>query len=148
MHPVGTFIFGALSCAMFLLIVSADHHEPQQVQAAPVTIPTQLDLGGNSWKVDIVPVTDAGVGFVGYTACDTRHIQILSKADDKRTTLLHEVLHAYVCQDMKAGFLPNNLYYNSKTQLGHEGFPHITKVVMDALERNPQLAAYLTEGAK
>ena len=119
---------------------------PRPVEAKSAALPTQLDLGGVAWKVDLVPYPGNSQGFIAYTACEVRRIQIRNDDQDHRETLIHEILHAYTCQDSKTGFDVENFYYNSKTENGHEGYDRIGMVVADAMLRNPSLAAYLSEG--
>jgi hypothetical protein len=129
-----------------LFIALLFYPKPVQATAKPAAIPTQLDLGGVLWRVDSVEVPGNSVGFVAYTHCDVRHIEIRSNVADKREDLFHEILHAYTCQDSKTFFDVNNAYYNSRNDGAHVGYDRISQVVTDALQRNPSLAAYLAGG--
>jgi hypothetical protein len=118
---------------------------PVQATAKPAAMPAQLDLGGVSWRVDVVETPGNSLGFLAYTRCEVRRIEVKTDVADKREAVMHEILHAYTCQDSKTDFDVENFYYNSKTENGHEGYDRIAAVVADALQRNPSLAAYLAE---
>lgn len=121
--------------------ISASLSAQVNVPALP-PMPERLDLGGVEFVIDIKEFPGDAVGTLGYTRCDTRHIELNSGLEDKREVLLHEILHAYVCNSSDEYFLPFNKYYNSKSENSHEGFDRIAEVMKDALQRNPQLAAY------
>jgi len=82
-------------------------------------MPTTVDVNGVNWSVEVTE--NLPPSYNGYTTCQTRHIEISSKARSPHTVLMHELMHAMVCQDSAHNFTVNNLYYNSKTNEDHEG---------------------------
>jgi hypothetical protein len=111
-------------------------------------MPTQLDLGGVLWHVDVTTYPGDSSATLSYTRCDVKHIEVKAGISDAREDLFHEILHAYTCQDSKTDFDVNNAYYNSKNDGIHRGYDRVGFVVTDALQRNPSLAAYLAGVAK
>jgi hypothetical protein len=149
------FILGICTGAL-LIAVAHGVFCPKPVQATAPTIinavvvpalPTRLNLAGSEWVVEENLLPGDIQGSLGYTRCDTHHIEINEGSGDKqRETLVHEIFHAYVCNTSDQYFLPFNKYYNSKTETGHEGIDRVAYVITDALSRNPGLAAYLAGG--
>lgn len=119
---------------------------PVQAVAKPAAMPTQLDLGGIVFKVDVVQRPGNSDEYTGYTRCDTHRIELNVKETDLREVLAHEILHGYVCQNADRSFGVGNMYYNSITEGGHEGIERIAQIFTDALERNPGLGDYLAGG--
>lgn len=109
-------------------------------------MPRHVDVLGVQWRVDVVRFPDPSIQ--GFTECDKHVILMSSVGIHARQTLIHETLHAAVCHyDAKAkDFIPANLWYNSKTEDGHEGFNNIAGVISELLARNPDLASWEAEG--
>ena len=121
---------------------------PSPVQAKPAAMPTRLDLGGVQWIVEQVDYPGDMGSTLGFTRCDTHRIQVKVGLTDARETLLHEMLHAYVCGNGLQGFDVANLYYNSESESKHDGLDAVGYVVEDAISRNPNLASYLAGDGK
>lgn len=110
-----------------------------------VPMPSHIDVNGTQWRVQIVDdiVDPSGNRYSGFTHCDTRVIDVVGSAEDKRLILWHELSHAAVCMGADMNFLANNLYYNSTNSAAHEGIYHFSTIWDELFRRNPDLAAYL-----
>lgn len=94
-----------LLCASALLTGCTPHdyelrdvkNEVQAAQA-PITLPTHLDINGQTWDVQQVTRID-NKGSDGETFCDTREIDYAETDDpvELRDTLWHEIFHAGDC---------------------------------------------------
>jgi hypothetical protein len=131
-----------------VLIVLFSLAWPKPVQAKLAAMPTQLDLGGVQWRVEVVDYPGDLGSTLGYTRCDTHRIQIKRGLVDARETLLHEMMHGYVCGNGLQAFDVANLYYNSDSEAKHDGIDAVAYVIEDVIERNPGLAPYLAGGGK
>jgi hypothetical protein len=103
-------------------------------------MPTQIDVNGVQWRIQIVPTLGS---LVGNTDCGRRVIYISALSIDKHTVVMHELSHAVVCMGADMRFISNNLWFNSTNMEEHEGIYHFAELWSELLERNPALAAYL-----
>ena len=111
-----------------------------------ISMPEQIDVNGITWRIKETDLTSMlGTKLNGYTDCSIREIYISSTAINKHTALMHEITHAAVCTDAAFDFTVNNLYFNSKTNVDHEGIYKFTEFWAAMLQRNTELAKYLTQ---
>jgi hypothetical protein len=128
---------------IFLAGISLTYYMGFTDKRIPAAMPTTVDVNGVNWKIQQVaniggPMSD----LAGVTECSTKRIFISNGSMRKQTALMHELSHAAVCIDAGGGFMVNNLYYNSLTNLDHEGIYRFSEIWAELLIRNPQLALY------
>jgi hypothetical protein len=113
--------------------------------AHTIPMPTQIDVNGTQWRVQIVSeiVDQKGNQYNGYTHCETKVIDVVGKVDNKKVVLWHELSHAAVCMGPDMDFVANNFYYNSTSLQAHEGITRFAEIWDELFHRNPDLAAYL-----
>lgn len=110
-------------------------------------MPGLIEVRGEKWRVVTEDPADmpggAYLGLYGYTDCDQKAIFILQDIPEgtKREALIHELFHAGSCKEKE-----QNFYWNSKSQLGHEGIHRIGSFLADLLHENPELTEYLAGG--
>lgn len=136
----------ALSIALFLLFASAGFVYTVFYLPSGNKLPKELDINGVYWRVsEVNKIGTPQTPLAGYTDCARKHIYISRESDRKATSIMHEVSHAVVCTDASEGFTVNNMYYNSKTNDGHEGIYAWSDVWSEILQRNPDLANYIVK---
>ena len=110
---------------------------PKSVQVGPYTYTVLVDQA----KMNLLRVEYANANQVG--SCDFWQHQIVLAPEPcgavQRETLLHEVMHA--CH--KAVGIDANTKLTPEELLARTGV-----LVLDTLQRNPDLVAYLTEGTQ
>lgn len=108
-------------------------------------MPKGVYVRGELWRIHQVTdlaIPDNGSVYTGVTDCKEHEIliQIYIPQAIQRETLIHELLHAGTCFDNDD---VHNLYWNSKTEEGHEGIYKLGWYLSDLLKENPELTAYL-----
>lgn len=143
------FFVGTGLCTVVGWIVGSTSGTVTSVQTVRISdaMPASIDVMGIRWRVEQVHFPES-TGLLALTECDKHVLLIDPNGVHPRQSLIHELLHASVCRynAKTREFESDNLWYNSKTQDGHEGFNNIAGVISELLARNPQLAQYESDG--
>jgi len=161
---IGLFLGPQLTQAQTITILNGD-----EVQHVPVLTPSLLDeiikekdtipscdtglcsliLGHRTFVVTESPGDESTSGAYGETTCESHEMWISTKEsnEEKANTIVHEILHAVVCDNPEGA-----LWYNSVSDYSHVGIYHISDVLIPVFRDNPKLLIYLgqllTKGGK
>jgi hypothetical protein len=82
------------------------------------------------------------MGMYGETNCATKKVYIHGSLDymNQKNTIVHELLHAGTCDE--SGHV-HNKFYNSESDVDHEGIYKIADYFTTLLHDNPELAKHL-----
>jgi hypothetical protein len=108
-------------------------------------LPEKLYIRGERWTLQQVKDFTPDTGTLAMTDCTNRTIfykSITTPANLLREDISHELFHAYACDK------GNSDYYNSASDLTHEGVYHAGEVMASFLRENPEMAAWFAHGQK
>lgn len=103
-----------------------------------------LFIRGNRWTLEVTEQSpfDIFSNAYGFTDCKARKITLKSNLDytTQRDAIIHEVFHAGTCDTNGKA---HNLYWNSSTEISHEGIYRISDYLTQILHDNPEFTNYL-----
>jgi hypothetical protein len=106
--------------------------------------PESALIDGHNWKIKWLLRIPLGTDFEGETECRIHTIFIeiqLNNPQQEKTTLQHEILHAFTCEDGEV----QNWRYNSSTEAKHEGIYYAAPRLVEFMQRNPKVMKFLSE---